>query len=209
MSDDAIRTVEVRPPSASGETRLVVRVAAMIVFGALFVIGMRTGAPDGEPRPAETVASQVLFRDVAPPVQRLFRELQEGLVEAEQTRAATTQWPAVETLAAQNIPPFAAATPIYRWRVVRDGLDVAYVGTPLPGSGAPAFLAHIREAAAGSVETATTTSGDDPPHRLADGTLLAVSIWFRSDGIVPDGDLAITRPFATGWTRILAATNAS
>ena len=49
----------------------------------------------------------------------MFRELQEGVREAENGRAADKRWPAVETLAAQGIPPFASdavAKPVYRWR---------------------------------------------------------------------------------------------
>ena len=50
---------------------------------------------------------QQLIRDAPAADQRIFRELQEGLLEAERIRAETGQWPDVTTLAAEGIPPFA------------------------------------------------------------------------------------------------------
>lgn len=202
--------MEVLPPSASGETRLVLRASAAIVFGALFVIGLHAGTagPGGGPRAGDLAPFQVLFRDAPPAVQLMFRELQEGVREAENTRAAGKHWPAVETLAAQGIPPFASdavVTPAYRWRLVQDGVYVNYVGTPAPGLSAPVFLVLIQEPEPGSVEpVVASTPPDELHHRLADGTVLQVSIWFCAGGSpAPDGAV-ITRPFAEGWNQILA-----
>ena len=105
VSSEGIRTEEVLPPSASGETRLVLRASAAIVFGALFVIGLHAGTvgPGGGPRAGDLAPFQVLFRDAPPAVQLMFRELQEGVREAENGRAADKRWPAVETLAAQGL----------------------------------------------------------------------------------------------------------
>jgi hypothetical protein len=183
------------------------RAAATIVLGALFVIGIRVGDdnPDGRPRAADLAPFQILFRDAAPPVQRMFREMQEGLIEAENVRAATKRWPEVATLAAQGIPPFADATSAYRWRLVQQGLYVNYVGTPGSASGAPAFLVLIQEPDPGSVEVLMPTAPPDELHqKLSDGTLLHVSLWFHANGTAPVDDVSITRPFATGWTQVLA-----
>jgi hypothetical protein len=198
---DTIRTVEVLPPSAHGETRLVLRAAAMVLFGALFVIGLHAANEDG-PRTADLLPYQVLFRDAAAPVQRMYREMQEGMLEAENARAATRQWPAVETLAAEGIPPFALASPSYRWRLVRDGVLVNYVGMPAPASDGPAFLALIQEPDPGSVDTATTPP-DEIHHRLADGTLLHVSIWFRATAPAEPPDRVLAQPSTAGWTQVL------
>jgi hypothetical protein len=210
VSSEGVRTVEVLPPSASGETRLVLRASAAIVFGALFVIGLHTdnAGPGGGPQAGDLAPFQVLFRDAPPAVQLMFRELQEGVREAENGRAADKRWPAVETLAAQGIPPFASdavAKPVYRWRLVQDGVYVNYLGVPAPGSAAADFLVLIQEPEPGSVDpVATSTPSDEVHHRLTDGTLLQVSIWFRAGSWPgPDG-VAITRPFAEGWTQVLA-----
>jgi hypothetical protein len=200
--DDTIRTVEVRPPSASGETRIVLRVAAAITFGALFVAALRAGdAPQNGQRSGDLLPFQLLFRDAPPPIQRMYRDLQEGLIEAENTRAASKRWPAVATLAAEGIPPF-GTLPAYTWRLAQDGVYVNYLGVPAPGSDRPAFLALIQEPEPGSGETAAALPLDEVHHRLVDGTLLHVSIWFRAADVVP-ADQVLTAPFASGWTQVL------
>ena len=210
MREEAIRTVEVLPPSASGETRLVLRAAAAIVFGALFASGLHASdrGNDSGPQARDLAPFQMLFRDATPTVQRMFREIQEGLIEAENMRVATKRWPAVETLAAQGIPPFPLADSPYRWRLLQEGVDAAYVGAPAPGSDAPAFLALIQEPEPGYVETVMpATPPDELHHRLSDGTLLHVSVWFRPDGLAPDDQATIAtlaRPFAAGWKQVLA-----
>ena len=210
MGGEAIRTEEVLPPSASGETRLVLRASAAIVFGTLFAIGLHathTG-PGGGPTAADLAPFQIFFRDAPPAVQLMFRELQGGLREAENARGASKRWPAVESLAAQGIPPFApdaSAKTAYRWSLVQDGVYATYLGVPAPGSSAPAFLVLVQELDPGSVEAlAASTPPYETHHRLADGTMLQVSTWFRAGGSpAPDG-VAITRPFAEGWTQVLS-----
>jgi len=201
---DGIRTVEVLPPSAHGETSLVLRAAAAIIFGTLFVIALRAGdgSPENGTRSDVLLPFQVLFRDTAAPVQRMYREIQEGVLEAENARAATKQWPAVDTLAAQGIPPFALASPAYRWRLVRDGVVVNYVGTPAPQSDEPAFLVLIQEPEPGYVDTPTALL-DEVHHRLADGTLLHVSIWFHPAATAAATDQVLAEPSTAGWMQVL------
>lgn len=208
MGDLGVRTVDVLPPSASGEGRLVFQAMGAIVFGALLIVGLHT---DDRAPPADLAPFQMLFRDAVPSVQRMFREMQEGLTEAETMRAASKQWPSVTTLAAQGIPPFARPSPGYGWRLFHEGLYVGYVGAPSTGSAAassasdtPAFLALIQEPAPGYTENPPPGAPpDETHHRLGDGTLLHVTLWFRSDGAVPDGDSGLIQPFAAGWTQVL------
>jgi len=205
----------VLPPSASGEGRLVFQAMGAIVFGALLIVGLHgdLGA-DRASRP-DLAPFQTLFRDAAPTVQRLFREMQEGLTEAERVRAASGEWPSVASLAVQGIPPFARTNPAYAWRLFRDGLYVGYVGTPIAGAGptpgtvAPDVLALILEPAPGYQETIPPGAPPDETHqRLADGTLLHVTVWYRAGG-PPLDDAALTRPFAAGWTQVLVGMQAS
>jgi hypothetical protein len=210
MRAEATRTVEVLPPSASGETRLVLRAAAAIVFGVLFVSGLQASdrGNDGVLQARDLAPFQTLSRDATPTVQRMFRELQAGLIEAENMRVATKRWPAVETLAAQGIPPFPSADSPYRWRLLQAGVYAAYVGAPVPGSDAPAFLALIQEPEPGYVEPVQpATPPDQLHHRLSDGTLLHVSVWFRPDSPAADDQetmSTLARPFAAGWTQLLS-----
>jgi len=206
MADPAWNTVDVLPPSASGEGRLVFQAMGAIVFGALVVVGLHGGAPDGGLRPGDLAPFQIAFRDAEPAIQRLFREMQEGLLEAERARSTSGQWPEVPALAAQGIPPF--ADPDYAWRLARDGRYLAYVGAPTkraPGAraGDPAGLALIQEPEPGYAEPLPPGAPpDETHHRLADGTLLHVTLWFRADGVVPEGS-PLVQPFTRGWTQVL------
>lgn len=201
-----IRTVEVRPPSRSGETLAVFRACAVILFGTLVVVGPHLGArtdPQSELQPF-----QRLFRDVDPGLQRAYRAIQEGLIEAENARAASGEWPRPEDLASQGIPPFAAdptdKTP-RAWTLAREGTNVEYRGTPAV-SGEPELLISILEPGPGASERYDPEAPpDETHHRLTDGTLLHVSLWYRP--FDPARARAIVRqPFAAGFVQILAGT---
>ena len=137
--------------------------------------------------------------------------MQEGLVEAERVRSASGQWPSVAVLASQGIPPFADAGSVFAWRLVRNGRTLAYVGVPVPGRAPddfPAFAAIIQEPEPGYQETVPPGAPpDETHHRLSDGTLLHVTLWFQPSGF-DLSDAALTQPFATGWTQVLAGTQA-
>jgi hypothetical protein len=198
---DTIRTIEVLPPSARREAQVVLAVAAAIVVGAVLVIAPGHGGVRDGARAGDLLPFQVLFRDAPAPVERMYRELQEGLLEAERRRAATGRWPAVEVLAADGIPPFAPARPPYRWRLAQDGPVVNYLGHPEPDG--PAFLALVQEPDSGVVDPGAGAALDEFHHRLSDGTLLHVSIWFRAPAAgVPD-DRPLAQPAATGWTQVV------
>src|SRR3954463_16035488 len=118
----------------------------------------------------------------------MFREMQEGLVEAERIRAATGRWPDAPSLSRDGIPPFApdpTRTP-YRWSTLARGTTINYVGVPMasPSAGsadppaaptAPAWLLVIIEPEQGAPPDPAPS--DETHHRLPDGTTLHVSIW--------------------------------
>jgi hypothetical protein len=205
------RRVEVHAPSARAEAFGVVRVAALIAGAAWIYIANAT-APAGREARVESSRPpyQKLFRELAGPDQRMFRALQEGLLEAENARAASGAWPPAAALAAQGIPPFAAdpiaaarATGSYRWTLRREGLVVNYLGVPAT-AGRPAFLLLVQEPdpLAPPHPQVIATPGDEEHHRLRDGTLLHVSIWLRAGGPSRrDGVIAV--PPAEGWTQLV------
>src|SRR5262245_36791577 len=148
----SIRSVEVHPPSRTREVRTLFRTLAAIVFGALLVIGLRWQA--GRAAGADLMPFQRLFASVDPGLQRAYRELQEGLIEAENARAETRAWPAPAALAEQGVPPFApdpTRKERYAWSLTRDGLNVSYRGIP-ERDGAPELLAWIQEPVPGTGE---------------------------------------------------------
>jgi hypothetical protein len=223
------RTVEIRPPDARAETWNVLRVALLIAAAVWIYLaggvapvaapwaggdgsisGRRwagqTGVPGGVSAGAgaqdggrDLMPWQRSFRTLGAADQRLFRELQEGLLEAENARSATGAWPAPAALAARGVPPFADLPAprqrIYRWELRREGLAVNYLGAPagaVPDSaaaGAPAFLLLVQEpdprapadpalpAAGAAGPGGAAAAGDEFHHRLMDGTVLHVSTW--------------------------------
>jgi hypothetical protein len=260
-SRPAVRTVEIGPPSARAETWNVLRAGALIALVTWIYIvdttepdGSGAGLKGGAGAAAASVAAaatgttaaatrggaeardllpyQRLFRTLEGEDQRLFRELQEGLIEAENVRSSARRWPAPAALAAQGIPPFADAPGRggrrnYRWQLRQEGLIVNYLGMPADARD-PAFLLLVQEpdprapaagpaqpASAGAgapargTEAASAASGvlaqttDEVHHRLPDGTLLHVSTWMLAGAASRDDPGLIAEPYARGWNQLL------
>jgi hypothetical protein len=280
VSQPAVRTVEIAPPSARTETWNVLRAAALILLATWIYIADTAapagsgagGAAPGSPRESgapglagasgrggmtggdarDLMPYQRLFRGLDGEDQRLFRELQEGLLEAENARSSTRRWPAPGTLAGRGIPPFADAAGrggrrFYRWQLRQEGPIVNYLGLPADRRD-PAFLLLVQEpdpgapadgslpggpaGGAGQAQGARAITGgaavagaagaqatDEVHHRLADGTLLHVSIWLREAPAAAAGAGAAGRsvaaddpgrdpgliavPYARGWSQVL------
>jgi len=136
--------------------------------------------------------------------QRTFRELQEGLLEAERIRAATGRWPDVAALADEGIPPFAPDPtrkgPSYKWTSVRQDWATNYVGVPSDPS-APAWTLVILEPAPG--EPPDPAPNDETHHRLPDGTTLHVTIWTIPEQSRRSGFAALRLPQNEGWTQLM------
>ncbi|HVT59307.1 MAG TPA: hypothetical protein VHR45_13005 [Thermoanaerobaculia bacterium] len=226
------RSVEIAPPSLREETFNVLRVAAVIVCGAW--IYLAATAPREAPRtPAADAAGQAaaglarsgrgrsmpgerdlmpyqrLFRTLSGDDQRMFRELQEGLLEAENGRSASGRWPAVADLAARGIPPFAAIQHgprgRYLWSFRQEGVYINYLGIAAAGREQPAFLLLMQEPdPQAPPDTTLYLPGDEQHHRLADGKVLHVSTWTRLAPTAPSAEGVISVPYADGWTQLLA-----
>jgi hypothetical protein len=208
------RRVEVEALSARTELLLVLR-AAMVVTVALWVYLALAASDGGVARQRNLLPFQKLIADRPPDEQRMFRELQEGLLEAEAARATAGRWPATAALAADGIPPFGTdptARLVYEWRLVKSGTIVNYLGLPkavlFPGEGAPrvteaapAWLVFVQEPAPGVPPDQTFE--DEEHHRLAGGAMLHVSTWVHSNGpAVPER--LIRMPQSEGWTQLYA-----
>ena len=199
-----IRRMRVEPLSAHAELRSVARTAMAIVTVALMYL-ITNSATFRDPGTANRnlLPFQVLVRDRPPIEQRMFRELQEGLLEAETRRTMTGTWPAVSALAADGVPPFAldptARGGRYDWSLVQSGALVNYLGIPRESS-APAWLVVIQEPEPGVPPDQTYE--DEEHHRLITGVMLHVSTWARADSGVAT---RITRsPQTEGWTQLYA-----
>jgi hypothetical protein len=244
-NQQVVRSFEIRPPSARAETWNVLRVAALIVLATWIYLAdtaePRRGAAAGQPGATSAGAVggggdggagtrdlmpyQRLFHTLGGEDQRLFRELQEGLLEAENVRSSTRRWPAPASLASQGIPPFAGGPArggrrLYRWELRQEGPYVNYLGLPADRRD-PAFLLLVQEpdpqappagppisstpAIPAIPAPAAPSSPDEMHHRLPDGTILHVSTWMRQrgPGAAGAGGGVIVEPYLQGWSQLL------
>ncbi len=208
--------MEITPPSARREAANVLRLAAVILL-VTWVYLANTAAPQaGASGRTNLVSFQKLFRDLGPNDQRMFRSLQEGLLEAENLRASSGAWPAPAALAEQGIPPFAVdpiAKQKYTWSLHHEGILVNYLGLPAASSTAaaaaaaadqPAYLILVQEPTPGAPPDRAPS--DEEHHRLPNGDVLHVSVWMHDRG----GKLADSLfglPEADGWTQLLAGSS--
>lgn len=200
----AIRDVEVAPLTARDEFILVLR-AAMAVTAVVWVYLANNPFPaaGGGVLQRSLLPYQKVVQTLPLADQRMFRELQVSLLEAETIRSMDGRWPDAERLAADGIEPFAtnptSRGPGYEWRLVRNGFFVNYIGTSKDGT-APAWLVMVQEPdPKGPPEI---FQDDQDHHRLVDGSILHVSIWNHAGPVQPR---AIQVPQSEGWIQLYAA----
>jgi len=197
-----IRDVPIEPPSIRSELGSVIRVAMAIVVGVwLYLSSTLTGVTTAQ---RNLLPFQTTIQNRPPVEQRMFRELQEGLLESEARRSTTGEWPDVSALATEGVPPFAADPTAkgarYKWQMTRAGTYVNYLG--IPGQpDAPAWLVLISEPEAGAPPD--LAKEDEEHHKLLDGTMLHVSTWTHPDGARLRAGVE-RLPQAGGWTQLYA-----
>ncbi len=199
-----VRRIEVRPPSKRGEFAHVVRFSMVVILGVwMFLAADSATFRDAGSVSRHLLPFQSLIQDRPAIEQRMFRELQEGLLEAEVRRADRGSWPAVASLAADGIPPFASDPTArggqYVWRLIVNGSVVNYLGLP-SRPGAPAWLVLVQEPEPGALPDPARE--DEEHHRLITGDMLHVSTWVRATAVIPSG--TIRAPQAEGWTQLYA-----
>jgi hypothetical protein len=205
-----VRTKEVLPPSRRDEEMGVFLTAAFVVLCVIYIVGFERGGPVSAPDAAKgrgLLPYQVLFRDLPGPEQRMFRQMQEGALEAVRARAADSTWPTPEKLANDGIPPF-AADPIdkspLRWTLRNAGLFYQYVGVAAQPERSQAFMISIAEPEPATGEKPVPSVVDEEHQVLPDGTLLHVTYWKGSrDSVAPS---VILEPAMDGWLQIRVKT---
>jgi len=200
----AIRRVSIETLSARTELLLVVRVSMAIVVGVWMYVAAAAGSGGSRVTPQRNLLPfQKLIADRAPDEQRMFRELQEGLLEAEAVRSATSAWPTPAALAESGVPPFApdpTRRSAYEWKQIQSGTFVNYLGIPKAGE-QPGWLVLIQEPTPGVPPDQNFE--DEEHHRLSDGAMLHVSTWLRPDARTV-ADRLVRVPQAEGWTQLYA-----
>jgi hypothetical protein len=199
----ATRRVQIETLSARTELLLVVRVSMAIAIGVWLYLASSAATFGGAPSQRNLLPFQKLIADRPSSEQRIFRELQEGLIEAEAVRSSNGSWPTVASLTGGGIPPFAADPTKhsgYVWSLLQGGTLVNYLGVPNI-AGTPAWLVLVQEPEAGAPPD--PAAEDEEHHRLVNGPMLHVSIWTHVDG--PQIATRLVRlPQGEGWTQLYA-----
>jgi len=117
------RRVAVELLSTQQELVHIIRVAVLIVLGVWLYLASALG--DTSATRKNLLPYQTVIQNRPDADQRMFRELQEALLEAERERSTDGTWPEVPALADQGIPPFAidptAKNAAFRWQLLKSG----------------------------------------------------------------------------------------
>jgi hypothetical protein len=195
--------VAVNVLSARAELLLVTRVAMGIVAAVWMYVAVTAGPAARTTSARNLMPFQQLMADRPSDDQRMFRELQEGLLEAESRRGQSGAWPQPSTLAKEGVPPFAAdptRKAHYDWTLTTSGIFVNFLGTPRDPNAA-AWLLLVQEPVAGVPPDQNFE--DEEHHRLAGGAMLHVSTWVHGDGQKISQHI-VRMPQAEGWTQLYA-----
>jgi hypothetical protein len=198
----APRRVVVELLSTRQELVSIVRLGVVIVLGVWLYLASSLG--DASATRKNLLPYQTVIQNRPDSDQRMFRELQEALLEAERSRSTDGAWADAQALADQGIPPFAIDPTVkgakFRWQLLKSGPLVNYLGVP-DRPGTPAWLLLVQEPDPGVPPDQNFE--DEEHNKLLDGTMLHVSTWSYADGIHASGKL-VRLPQAEGWTQIYA-----
>ena len=202
MSTTATRSTAVERLSFRDELANVVRGGMSVVILVWIYLGATLGdTSDGR---RALLPYQMVIQSRPSAEQRMFRELQEGLLEAEAMRSLSGAWPPPAALASDGIPPFApdptAKGASYRWTLLREGRQLNYLGRPIDRA-APAWLLVVQEPEPGVPPDQTFE--DEEHHKLLDGTMLHISTWVHPDGRSRPERLTAA-PQEEGWQQVYA-----
>jgi hypothetical protein len=188
---------------STGQERLkVLGLAGAVLLLLAVYFGLRTSVTES----GRLLPYQMLVRDLVSADQAMFTALKQSLLDAEALRTTTGRWPEPPAVASlpKTAPGGDATLPAaaYTWRRAAVGVVTHYLALPVGDVSAAAWLIVIREPEPG-VPT-DTAPNDEEHHRLADGTVLHVSIWTHRFGGQVDAAF-VPQPEAAGWTQLLVA----
>lgn len=178
----------------------------VLALGAaiLALVGVYFGTRSSVSEPGRLLPYQMLMRDLVTADQAMFHALNQSLLDAEAIRSATGRWPDAPALSSlpKTTPGEGPSPAAYSWRAETQGVITHFVGVPGQDGAAAAWMIAIKEPEPG-VPT-DTAPNDEEHHRLADGTVLHVSVWTHRFGSQLSPTFA-PQPEVGGWTQVLVA----
>lgn len=169
--------------------------ALATVLGWVVMVGVRQSNARLE---SHAPAWQRSYLELSQAEQRRYRQIREGVLEAENARSLTRQWPEPKALAAQGVPPFEA--PDLVWSMRQHGVYVNYLGVPRSGGGLRWLVLFIEPEASAFDSKMPAAPVDEEHHTLPDGMALHVTVWSQPhEGTLPPEVLAF--PVAEGWVQ--------
>lgn len=165
-------------------------VALALAVWAAGVVTAHLGRPEGE---AAAPPWQRSWLELSPAQQRHYRELREGLLEAENLRAEAKAWPEVAALEAQGAPGFGPG-----WELRRQGVYATYLGEAAGLRWLVLFIEPSPPAFGAAAEAPAPT--DEEHHTLPDGTALHVTVWTQ-DATAPRPQGVLAFPVTEGFVQ--------
>jgi hypothetical protein len=194
VEEGPIRTVLVRPENGARETYAVAQGTVLLAVVSIVV----ASALKGPPETAQDLAPyQRLFREQPASLQRTYRDVLSGLEDALRLRTPKGEWPSVQVLREELIPPFVGADPDYRWELRQKAAVLNYLGLPAPGTNKPVFLLLIQQ----GIPHPGTAALDEFHRKCPDGSLIHVGVWIHPRPEVERGVIFV--PEREGWTEIV------
>ncbi len=162
-------------------------------------------AARSRPTVAALAPWQRSYLELSPDGQRRYRAVREGILEAENVRAATKAWPDPSQLKAEGVPPFDDES--YTWVLRQHGIYVNYVGVRRDGPAEARWLLLFIEPEKSAFDAkAPPPPVDEEHHTLPDGTALHVTVWTTggasaSNEAAPFADEVLAFPVSEGWVQ--------
>jgi hypothetical protein len=178
--------------SGSRERLGVIGLAALIVVSVAVYLALKSSVLESTGA-GHLLPYQTLVRTMPSADQAMFEQLQQRVIEIEEVRARTGQWPLAEAL---------APDPPYRWEYSRDRFVLNYLAAPPEEASDAAWLVVIQEP--DPQAPVDRAPNDETHHRLPDGTVLHVTVWTHRFG----GQMTpkfVRQPETAGWTQVIRA----
>ena len=203
MTAATVRRIRVQPLSARAELARVVRASMVIAIGSWMLLAADGATFRDGGANQNLLPFQVLIENRPSGDQRMFRDLQEGLIEAETRRTVTGRWPRGRGAGRRRraaVRPRSDGEGRALRLDARAERHVRQLSRHPRQPNAPAWLLLVLEP--DPAAPPDPAREDEEHHKLTTGVMLHVSTWTRADGRA--ANRIIRAPQSEGWTQLYA-----